>query len=87
VHGAERDGRVLASGSEEGIIRLWEVPGEQSLATLQAHTGPAYGVALSADGRLLASGGRDGTVRLWETLSGRPLSAVQAHSSGFPGSP
>src|SRR5207302_1677710 len=39
------------------------------LATLEGHTSPVYGVALSADGRVLASGSWDRTLRLWQTPS------------------
>src|SRR5437660_11682083 len=46
-------------------------PGGRALATLEGHTSPVYGVALSADGRLLATGNWDGSVRLWAVPGGR----------------
>ncbi len=75
------DGRLVASGSWNGTIRLWEAITGRLLATLQAHTSGVWGLALSADGRLLASGGPDGTVRLWETANGGTLlTKFQGHA-------
>jgi WD40 repeat protein len=56
---SRRTAKLLASGSENATIGLWEVPGRRPLATL--------GVASSADRRRLASGSEYGTIRLWET--------------------
>ena len=71
------DGRLLASGGLDGIIRLCETPSGRLVATLQGQTGGVRGVTLSADGRLLASGSWDGTIRLWETTSGAYLHSLQ----------
>jgi len=62
------DQRWLATGSEDGAIRLWDLspvdPISRVLA-LDGHKGPVHGLAFSADGRWLVSGAADGTVRLW----------------------
>jgi WD40 repeat protein/transcriptional regulator with XRE-family HTH domain len=74
------DGRLLASGSQDGTAMLWEVPSGRLLTTLQGHTSGVRGVALSGDGRLLASGSYDGTLKIWETSSGRLLATLQGHT-------
>src|SRR5262245_24443932 len=62
------DRRWLATGSEEGAIRLWDLgpvdPTSRVLA-LDGHKGPVHGLAFSSDGRWLVSGAADGAVRLW----------------------
>jgi WD40 repeat protein len=77
----ERGERMLASGSVDGTVRLWEVPSGRPLATLQGHTSTVLRVSVSADGRRLASGSGDGTIRLWELPSGRSLVVLQGHTS------
>ena len=61
------------------MARLWEGTSGRLLATLEGHTGPVYGVALSADGRLLATGSVDGTIRLWNPSGGACLRILRSH--------
>ena len=57
---------MLASGSHDSTIKLWDVKTSRERMTLRGHAGRVYSVAFSPDGRLLASSSSDGTVRLWD---------------------
>jgi hypothetical protein len=59
------DGRLLASGSYDDTIKLWDVA-TGSLVRIYSHTADVNSVAFSPDGRLLASGSDDKTIRLWD---------------------
>ncbi|MGW2690119.1 WD40 repeat domain-containing protein [Streptomyces sp. NPDC001414] len=72
-------GRLFASGSSDGSVRLWAPTTQTSVGVLTSRR-PTYtvcAVAFSPDGTLLATGSPDGTTRLWDTatqdLVGDPL--------------
>ena len=68
------DGKLLASGGDDNMIRLWDAETWQSVGALpQGHTQSVWSVALSPDGSVLASGSADQTVRLWKVATREPL--------------
>ena len=59
------DGRTLASGSSDRMVRLWDAETGEELAALQGHSSSVEAVAFSPEGALLASGSSDGTALVW----------------------
>ena len=73
---------LLASGSNDGTIRIWDVGDRDNLRhvrTLRGHTDRVYSVAWSPDGRTLASASNDGTVRLWNPNNGINFAVLRGH--------
>jgi WD40 repeat protein/serine/threonine protein kinase len=60
------DGQRLASGAQDGTLRLWDPATGDNVITVQAHELPIYEIAFSPDGRWLASASEDGSVKLWD---------------------
>ena len=69
------DGCRLASGGDDGMIKLWDVE-SGALLWSGGHTNHVSAVAFAPDGSLLASGGIDATVRLWDPKTGAPLETL-----------
>ena len=74
------DGNILASGSTDKTIRLWDVGSGQHFKTLIGHTGWVSSVVFSADGNILASGSTDDTVRLWDVKTGVLRQTLTGHT-------
>ena len=58
--------QILASGSDDRTIILWDVLTGRSIGSLTGHGAEVYGVAFAPDGKTLASGSRDSDVFLWD---------------------
>ena len=79
------DGTTLATGGDDGTVRLWDVATHrQTGKPLAGHTGVVFSVAFSPDGTTLATGGEDHTVRLWDLATHRQISGP-ATAAGPPG--
>ncbi len=76
------DGEVLASGSWDQTIRLWDRDSGRELACLRGHVNGVNTLSWSGDGRVLASGSSDNTVRLWDCDSGREFACLRGHVNG-----
>jgi general transcriptional corepressor TUP1 len=60
------DGRLVAAGSLDTIVRLWDVETGQLLERLRGHKDSVYSVAFTPDGKGLVSGSLDKTLKYWE---------------------
>ncbi len=72
-------GTMVAAGSLQGPVRLWDVETGRLLAELKGHESCCMDVAFNPDGTQVASGGEDGTVRIWDLATREPVAVLRAH--------
>ena len=77
------DGRQLASGNDDGSIRLWDSVTGRSIRTLGLQNYAILSLACSPDGKQLALGTSDSGdgIKLWDAASGRYLRTLVSHNS------
>ena len=72
------DGDVIASGDEDGKIRLWSLQTCQCTGELEGSNRTVHGLGLKGD--TLVSGGYDRAVRIWSVAKRKLLSTMIEHS-------
>lgn len=60
------DGRLVAAGSLDKMVRVWDIHSAKQLERLEGHKDSVYSVAFMPDGKSLISGSLDKTIKLWE---------------------
>jgi hypothetical protein len=95
VHGApircvavSADGASIATGGEDGLVRVWRTSDGTQLAAVAAHVGPVASLDFAPDGRsLLSCSAGDGRICAWHARDGAPAGCVRPadHGDGGPG--
>ncbi|KXZ44251.1 hypothetical protein GPECTOR_70g482 [Gonium pectorale] len=76
-----RRGTLLASGTKEGQVVVWDFDTRGVASVLTGHEGPVTSVAWSRNGRHLISGSEDQRVILWSVLDGAQVARVPVPSA------
>jgi len=74
------DSRLLASGSSDGTVKVWDAGTGDCMKLLQGHGDWVNSVVFSHDSRRLASGSWDRTVKMWDAWTGECLKSLEGHS-------
>jgi WD40 repeat protein/tRNA A-37 threonylcarbamoyl transferase component Bud32 len=74
------DGTLVASGSIDGTVRLWDTSSWREIAVLK-HETMVYGVAFTPDGTRLASACADNSIRLWDTRMYQEVAELRGHGA------
>ncbi|CAD8043917.1 unnamed protein product [Paramecium primaurelia] len=74
------DGNILASGSYDNSICLWDVKTGQQKAKLDGYTHYVMSVCFSPDGNTLASGSDDNSICLWDVKTGQQKAKLDGYT-------
>lgn len=75
------DDNILATGSYDATIKIWDIETGEELRTLRGHTSGIR--ALQFDDTKLISGSLDRTLRVWNWRTGECMSTYQGHTGGI----
>ena len=73
------NGTLLASGSWDNTIKLWNLETKTEIATLKGHKNLVTSVAFNYNGTLLASGSEDNTIKLWNLEKKTEIATLEGH--------
>jgi WD40 repeat protein len=71
------DGKLIANGGADAVVRLWSAETGKELAALKAHGRAVARLAFSADGKSLVSGDTNGKVVVWDVESRKPVATIE----------
>lgn len=76
------DGQLLASGSHDRTIRIWDAQtGDPVGGQLREHASSIRGVAFRNDGERLLSCSADDTIRVWNTTTWKIMAVLSGHTN------
>ncbi|WP_315789311.1 serine/threonine-protein kinase [Fischerella sp. JS2] len=73
-------GNIIASGSRDKIINLWNPITGQLIRTLSGHSELINSLAFSPDGKILATASKDKTIKLWQIDIGNQIYTFSKYS-------
>ncbi|MEA5571235.1 eIF2A-related protein [Calothrix sp. UHCC 0171] len=74
------DGKIIATGSADKTVKLWNAQTHQLLLTLTGHTNRITSISFSPDNHFLASASSDKTVKIWRIRDGKLMNTLSGNT-------
>jgi Tol biopolymer transport system component len=80
-----RDGKTIATGGQDGLVRLWDIDEREVRLPLPGHTRPVRGLAFSPQGSWIVAVSDDKAahLRCWDATSGQERLTLKAPKGVF----
>jgi F-box and WD-40 domain protein 1/11 len=79
------DRNILAAGSRDKLIRLWDMQDLRYLRSLEAHEGSVLCLQLDSSRGILVSGSSDASIKVWDLRGGKVVQTLRGHSESVLG--
>lgn len=78
------DGQRIATGHDDGVVRVWNLDSPDDFAELAHHDRPISAVAFTSDGEWLAAASEDRTISVWNTGDRKLVRTLKGHTDRIP---
>lgn len=72
---------ILASGSDDKTVKIWNLKQKQVVRTLKADSGWVYAVAISPDGESAIAAYQNKTIKIWNLNTGEEILTLKGHQA------
>ncbi|CAJ0837855.1 7353_t:CDS:2 [Entrophospora sp. SA101] len=60
------DGLILGTGTNDSVVRIWDIKAQQNVTTMEGHTGKVKSLSFSENGFYLATSSEDNLIKIWD---------------------
>jgi WD40 repeat protein len=78
------DRTILATGHDDGRVRLWNFDSQALIVELRDHESPISALAFSADGKRLATAGEDRAIHIIDMATRNKVKSLTGHTDRVP---
>src|SRR5439155_5513019 len=77
------DGRLLATASNDKLVKIWELETRKAVTQLEGHTGAVLGLGFNTNGNEIVTVSADKQLKVWDVTTHESVVTVSGKKHGF----